>query len=238
MLVTFNLSTYTYLLCLFNHSGAPKESRQQPWAKASTVWLLSWCLSKVPEIRHKSMIRRILSMTSLSQHPDHASPDCRVTKGRGREASQNLAKLLVEAQSRAGFPLWPLQGGRPWNTADCSSPLLLTLHGTGEYKYREYHRSCLSLEVHLFSFWVFLRSYLNFCSLETNPYVSVGILWFLLAKKNHSTRADSGLDSPLQILVYAQWMLLNLTSCNLQQCPFWKWITKTVFPEILIILIF
>lgn len=139
-------------------------------------------------------------MSLLSHHPDHASLDCRMTKGRGREASQNLDKWLVEAQSRAGLPLCPLQGGRPWNTADCPSPLLLSLHGTEQNKYRESHRSCLSLKVHLFSFKVFFKCYLNFRGLETNPYVSVSILWFLPAKKYHSTRAGSGLDSPLQIL--------------------------------------
>lgn len=142
-------------------------------------------------------------MSSVSLHPDHASPDCRVTKGRGREASQNLAKVLVEAQSRAGFPLWPLQGGRLWNTADCSGPLLLAPHGTEQYKYRESHRSCLSLEVHLFSFKVFFKCYLNFCGLETKPYVSVGILCFLLAKKYHSTRTGSGADS----LPYKYWCM-------------------------------
>lgn len=134
-------------------------------------------------------------MSSVSHHPDHASPEFRMTKGRRREASQNLAKWLMEAQSRAGLPLWPSQGGRPRNTTDCSCPLLLALHGTELYKYREFHRSCLSLKVHLFSFKVFFKCYFNFCGLETNPYVSVGISWFLLAKKYHSTRTGSGLDS-------------------------------------------
>lgn len=63
--------------------------------------------------------------------------------------------------------------------------------------YREAQGICLSLKFTCFPSKYFLKSYLNFCGLEKNPYVNVGISWFLLAKKYCSTR--TGFGSPLQI---------------------------------------